>query len=971
MSPGAGREIAPPSSSPAPIRETQPQINSPTATAHGVEPFNALYDTPPPGTQPLELKRSDRAHKMSACGRDAAVAWSGKPLAGHSQAQPSQPDPDPTESLAATTSHSTSNRQTTKKPVKRPVLRFDDESDDEPPRTRARDTHDQGTNDRSPPPKRPGRASSVARGRGVSTHSVTIDAEAAQSLGKLLGVDPGIATASAINDTIKSLADHQTPQMGSSQRYSQVRGETSTPLPSLNKKGGGYHRNKLLALAHPQPQPLKRSASRTDVGSSKRSRVGSRDDDVEMAIPDAPPLPSFLEHTAASVSSTQHAVVNAFASQREQLHASQTTDRVRFGTGGTPVPQPRGHFFLFPRRAPSPEHHAVSPEPPAVPRKPHILVPGSPSPPPTPNPHRAQLDTEPEIAQSKPVTAQAPRTSTSKPPPRQNLDTATESDSDSKPVLLLRARPKTHANSHHPRHPTIQAPRTTVRKPPPRQNPDTATESDSGSEPVPVLRPKPTATQASRKGAPKPPPLQDPNTATESDTEPEPTLRPKPKKHTNSHPAGPSTIRSSQPGAKPPTRPQQHAPSHRKSSTVSSASHRDAKAILKQLGDILGGDSGDDDHSILDRAIELLRHRQRQHSCTRPSTSSHHQPGPSTSRHAHCPETPDNMSDTGSHPAPRTDRSPSVDTDSDSDIDLTKSGLGRYPGTRGKAASHAMPRLLSTATCKGIYQDQDTYIKWARNAYRRVWADKYPHIPYKDPPFDLLRTIVFRISGLRTDVKKRIRELIMYLFEFTNPGSSVRLMTANQRRFSELYPNTFHCRDLKTDVKQFEHPAFKRAICVAFFWNQNPFAVRDHKEFEVLPLPAVAFVLTIMQDCLREWETGVFRARDNDFKAQRDMFDAHLMSLHEYRKTAPGRLLRFQGKWFRKGMKYAGVRIHKPRQDRQFCQPITWAHTVRPDTPENSEPEFDEDGRLTARAKGKGKEQHQSDDSDSGDDLNM
>ncbi|KAG9087382.1 hypothetical protein FS749_002950 [Ceratobasidium sp. UAMH 11750] len=450
-----------------------------------------------------------------------------------------------------------------------------------------------------------------------------------------------------------------------------------------------------------------------------------------------------------------------------------------------------------------------------------------------------------------------------------------------------------------------------------------------------------------------------------------PVLRPKPKKHTDSkrtssH-AGPSRDQPSRPAAKPPTQ-------HHKSSAASSTGRHNPKSILKMLADILDGDSGDDGNSILDRVAGLLQ-GQRQQSDTRPSSrhqpahpSSHNQANPSTNRHARRPETPDSLSDTGEHPAPHADRSPSVESDSDSSVDVTKSGLGRYPGTRGKAASRAIPKLLSTATRMGVYQEYDTYIKWARNAYRRVWAKHYPHLSYKDPPLDLLRTIVLRVSGLRTDVKKRIRELIMYLFEFINPGSSVRLITANQHLFSRLYPNTFHCRDLKTDVDQFEHPAFIRAICVAFFWHHDSFAVREHKKFKVLPLPAVAFVLTMMQDCLKEWETGVFRARDNDFKAQRDMFDAHLQSLHEYRKTAHLRLHRFQRKWFKKGMKHAGVRIHKLPRDHQFCQPITWAHAVRPDTPDNSEPEFDEDGRLTARAKGKGKAQPESDDSDSGDD---
>ncbi|KAG8763879.1 hypothetical protein FRC12_008372, partial [Ceratobasidium sp. 428] len=59
-----------PSSSPTPIRETQPQINSPIATEYGTTPGNALFDTPPEGTQPPELERSQRVRKMSRARKD-------------------------------------------------------------------------------------------------------------------------------------------------------------------------------------------------------------------------------------------------------------------------------------------------------------------------------------------------------------------------------------------------------------------------------------------------------------------------------------------------------------------------------------------------------------------------------------------------------------------------------------------------------------------------------------------------------------------------------------------------------------------------------------------------------------------------------------------------------------------------------------------------------------------------------------
>ncbi|KAG9078701.1 hypothetical protein FRC06_008231, partial [Ceratobasidium sp. 370] len=553
--------------------------------------------------------------------------------------------------------------------------------------------------------------------------------------------------------------------------------------------------------------------------------------------------------------------------------------------------------------------------------------------------------------------------------PRPDPNTATESETEPEPVLQWKSTTQARRAAPSPsRHVATPEPPMIPRKP------LILVPASSSLSPIPEPRPTKPATQASRAGPHKRLPRPNPDTATESESEPEPVLRPKPKKLAGSH-------RLSQPGAKPPTRhqpPHQPPPSRHESNTTLSSGDRNGKAFLKRLGDILNGDSdNDNDESLLNWTLELLEKRQRHNNDThRPSSSrqhqhgnahrssssrqhqhgdarrlspSYHRPGPSTSHPARLREVPDDES--LDPDAPHTSGSSTVDDDSDSPVDVTKSGLGKYPGTRGKAASRAIPGLLSTATRKGIYQEQDTYVKWARNAYRRAWARYYSHVRYKDPPLDLLRTIILRISGLRTEIKKHVRALVKYLFNFTNPGSSRRLMAANRTLFNQLFPNTFHCRDLRTDVNQFEHPAFVHAICEAYYWHQDSFAVRDHDLFKVMPLPAVALVLTMMQDSIKEWETGVFRARENNFRAQRDMFDAHLQGLYEYQKVARSRLHRFQGKWFRKGMRYAGVRILDSTEEGRFCQPITRACDVRPDTPELSEPEYDENGRLTARAK--------------------
>ncbi|KAG9077148.1 hypothetical protein FS749_010994 [Ceratobasidium sp. UAMH 11750] len=112
-----------------------------------------------------------------------------------------------------------------------------------------------------------------------------------------------------------------------------------------------------------------------------------------------------------------------------------------------------------------------------------------------------------------------------------------------------------------------------------------------------------------------------------------------------------------------------------------------------------------------------------------------------------------------------------------------------------------------------------------------------------------------------------------------------------------------------------------------------------------------------MQECIEEWQTGRFRPWDLNIVTQRAIFDAHLQGLLVYRRRAAKRLAGFQVKWFEAGLEYASIEIHRQNDEDHFCQSVTRAENVRPDTPTDSEPEpeFDEDGRLTTQSKGKHK----------------
>ncbi|KAG8764262.1 hypothetical protein FRC12_008212, partial [Ceratobasidium sp. 428] len=869
-------QVFPSTSSPTPVRDSQPRHSSPTTTIHGTQRGHAELDTPPPGTQPIELRRSDRSRNLSERGLQSAKHTK-KAFPGHSNAAQSQapdeaaPPPPPAVPKSNPKPRPNSSQQPGKKKRKAPQLKFDGETSGEdelvpiklaPPRKRNKRARVD-----SPPPKPPGHRVAVARQseRDKQTR-LRLNAEATESVFDLFGANPKTTSMRAINEKILSLSDHRSSQVGSQGRYTKVRDQPPAPLSPVSQKRGGYHRDALLALGHPGPSNTKRRLSDGEPGPSKRARF---DTSGSLAAfnpafgGDTLSLPSFPE--PRSVSSTQRATVHV-RSQPEP----RDPNRFRFGAV-TPVPEPKD-IYSQRRRAQS--------------SAPHVLVPGSRSPSP-----------EPRV-----------------PPPNPRL---LSPERRALPPLKHRAPPE---RRDPPRQPVVLVPGTPSRSPTPEQRPA-----------------KPPPTKQSRSGTCKPPPRKKTSTTTESDTEPEPAPEPKSKGKARQFEVGRAGARSSRAVAGPSNHRQRGSP-------ATPARHDDVQAILDRLGDVLnGGDDGDEsDTPAVDRVIELLMQRRQRtsssssrHTRTRPSSSRHEQTELSSSRRPSGSSTKrraNRDSSSGDDRPRRRSVSPPAESESDSSVDLSKNGLGRYPGKRGRVASHAIAHLLAVAIRKGVFQTQDVYFHWARREYIRAWKRLYPKIKYKKPKRHLLRLMIIRISGLRTDIRKR---------------------------------------NLNADEDYYEHQHMFDVISEAYFSHPDSPVIQHHKDFRLLPLPAVAFVLMMMQDCLAEWDTGTHRVRENQFRQQKAVFDAHLEGLKVYKGEAHGRLAKLQSQWFLSGMEFAGIRVvegsEEEELDQDFCQPISQACFIRPDSdsepellPEPSReptPEYNDLGLFTTQSKGKGKAQ--------------
>ncbi|KAF8595749.1 hypothetical protein BDV93DRAFT_564036 [Ceratobasidium sp. AG-I] len=666
--------------------------------------------------------------------------------------------------------------------------------------------------------------------------------------------------ASSRASSANTLSNPDPLPMGSVPRYTQVQRQPPSLVPILKHKGTSQ-RDRLLTLANPDPSQSQMHGLRQPVSTSEPASTNP----VDSRFRSPPPLPVFYHpKSPPPVSSTQRAVVDGGDSQ-----ASYTAVRPRvpftWDYRPSPVPQPSPQF-PFPQSTLEPtdnllrpyQRQSFSPENQSPGAEPSNVVPNCYTPSPEPQSLR--------LRQEKPPIPDLPIPG--------KFTFAVFSD----------------------------------------------VEHNTPSPPSPrsvVLSPEP-----------------DPNSVTVSETESEPTLQPKPgrkrRRRLKHRAKGGTRGNASNGGTKnPPSL--SHAAHIPGAGHAPSSARPDTHTLFQRLNESLdrNGSDADIDMDTLLRLVNEVRHEQRSHA-THPSTSqatpnfpaSHNQSGtqPSHSQLAtsssHRRAGPASQRDDHQHPKPNTAANSgdelSDDELSDDEYDpmlSNKKGLGRYPGVRGWVASCAIPKMMSTASQKGVYQDHDTAVKWARNAYRRAWKEDSPHILYRECPKDLLQTIITRVYNLCTLVKERIRKIVRFVYGFEQSPSDEATMSANRLLAARLGHNTFHCRDTVPEKNQYEHCALMLAIYEAFFWSPDSFLIPDcpalKQRDEGLPLVAVAFVLTMMQECIEEWATGRFLARDLNLTTQRGRFDSHLWGLLNYRSKAGARLLRFQHRWLNGGLEHA------------------------------------------------------------------
>ncbi|KAG8790064.1 hypothetical protein FRC12_012859 [Ceratobasidium sp. 428] len=268
--------------------------------------------------------------------------------------------------------------------------------------------------------------------------------------------------------------------------------------------------------------------------------------------------------------------------------------------------------------------------------------------------------------------------------------------------------------------------------------------------------------------------------------------------------------------------------------------------------------------------------------------------------------------------------------------------LSDFPGLPGLVASHAIPELVARAFARGPYEGYGTNDKWATDIFREVAAELSDEA-VADPCRELRSLMVRRISVGRGDAADRLRQLTTFCYGFIVAPESIDDVRHNVDLVKSLLPDWFHYRDPSKRKDPYENPALKQFLARMLFWARDSFGVIYHDNFEpAIPVPSIAFALTMMEHDIKEWGTGYFVKMELDSRTEAEAYRTHLSGLLTYEKGAPGRFHEFQETASKYGLNYAGMSEHLNQPEQVAIR----VEDIRPDSPATK-------ARAKARAKGK------------------
>ncbi|KAH9035106.1 hypothetical protein EDB83DRAFT_2229059 [Lactarius deliciosus] len=82
----------------------------------------------------------------------------------------------------------------------------------------------------------------------------------------------------------------------------------------------------------------------------------------------------------------------------------------------------------------------------------------------------------------------------------------------------------------------------------------------------------------------------------------------------------------------------------------------------------------------------------------------------------------------------------------------------------------------------------------------------------------------------------------------------------------------------------YRHPGLQKAINITWFQDKEADGVTYHEHFSPVSIPAIAFILAVVECCIDEWSDGTRKETEWDEKRFKTVYQSHISSLNDFRQ---------------------------------------------------------------------------------------
>ncbi|THG92880.1 hypothetical protein EW026_g8183 [Hermanssonia centrifuga] len=217
------------------------------------------------------------------------------------------------------------------------------------------------------------------------------------------------------------------------------------------------------------------------------------------------------------------------------------------------------------------------------------------------------------------------------------------------------------------------------------------------------------------------------------------------------------------------------------------------------------------------------------------------------------------------------------------------------------------------------FPDTATATSWAQQAWTSTCKTANKRFSEVDSE-RIVRAIVTRASSARTHLRDKIRKMVCDIYRFNMDASKKSTKDTNIKLYNYLregkpmrfcYKNWDDGGSAALPTGLNEPAIIFRGLQAELFKNHADIGIEFHAEFNPLPLPTIALMLTILEYGIESWRDGVYNA-DHAFteKLYHSRYTEHLKQVNEWAALNEEVCIKIRSSMFKRILRLGNIQLN-------------------------------------------------------------